>query len=252
MGRSRVLECIRHEVYAVEFPDLRLDLFGRERWSSCSPEFRFRIRTFQELYRRALERPCASVDGSRRTPAHDAVVRDDMVRDFGESFMLQLDPAALASILAHAAKVRPQTACGLLVGRGGLARREALVAEPAAALPADRARGRFDLHPGDWQRIDRAARGRGQDVVGVYCAGGDAKLALEATDTATAFEGYSYLVLDTSGATPRPFCFELTIHGTEVEPFEVAPVASSVATRPPLMAPMPQIDVKDLGGHQIH
>jgi len=165
--------------------------------------------------------------------------------------MLQLDPAALATLLAQAAKARPQPACGLLVGRGGLGRREALVAEAAAALPADRARGRFDLHPGDWQRIDRLARSRGQDVVGVFWAGDGAALSVLPTDATTAFEGYSYLVV-APGPAPRLFAFELTIHGTEVEPVEVAVVADGAASRPPPMAPMPRVDDKNAGGHQLH
>jgi hypothetical protein len=165
--------------------------------------------------------------------------------------MLRLDPAALATLLAHAAKARPQPAVGLLVGRGGMGRREALIAEVAAALPADRARGRFDLHPGDWQRIDRLARSRGQDVVGVWWAGDGAALSVQPTDATTAFEGYSYLVV-APGPAPRLFAFELTIHGTEVEPVEVAVVADSAAAPPPPMAPMPRVDDKNMGGHQLH
>ncbi len=166
--------------------------------------------------------------------------------------MLQLDPAALATILAHAAKARPQPACGLLVGRGGLGRREALVAEAATALPPDRARGRFDFHPGDWQRIDRKARELGQDVVGVWIAGAGAALSVQPADAATLFEGYSYLVVAPTDAAPRLFAFELTIEGTEVEPVEVAPVADAPRSRPPSMEPMPRVDDKDLGGHQLH
>jgi len=166
--------------------------------------------------------------------------------------MLQLDPAALATILSQASEARPQPACGLLIGRGGLGRREALVAEPASALPADRARGRFDLHPGDWQRIDRLARSRGQDVVGVYVAGEGVALALQPSDATTAFEGYSYLVVAPAPARPGLFAFELTIHGTEIEPIEVAPVPAATAQRPPSMAPMPRVDDKNLGGHQLH
>ena len=165
--------------------------------------------------------------------------------------MLQLDPAALATILAHAERARPRPACGLLIGRGGLGRREALLAEAATSVPSDRARGRFDLHPGDWQRIDRLARARGQDVVGVWLAGEDAALRVEATDAAAAFEGYSYLVVAPAAAAPKLFAFELTIDGTEVEPVEVAPVPESASGRPPPMAPMPRVDDKNLGGHQL-
>jgi proteasome lid subunit RPN8/RPN11 len=166
--------------------------------------------------------------------------------------MLQIDPAALAAILAHATRAAPQAACGLLVGRGGLGRREALSAEPAAAVPAERTRGRFDLHPSDWTRIDRAARGRGQDIVGVYCAQAGAQLAIEKSDAATVSEGYSYLVVAPGARAPQLFAFEQTIHGKEREPFEVAPVAAAPAARPPLMTPMPRPDDKNLGGHQMH
>lgn len=166
--------------------------------------------------------------------------------------MLQLDPAALAAILAHATRAAPARACGLLVGRGGLGRREAASAEPATALPDGRARGRFDLHPGDWQRIDRAARGRGQDVVGVYCAQVGTALSIEKSDAATSAEGYSYLVVVPAAPAPQLFAFEQTIHGSESEPVEVAPVAPPSAAKPPLMTPMPRPDDKDFGGHQVH
>lgn len=166
--------------------------------------------------------------------------------------MLQIDPAVLAAVLAHATSAAPERACGLLVGRGGLDRREAMSAEPATALPAGRARGRFDLHPGDWQRIDRAARGRGQDVVGVYCAQAGAALSIEKSDAAMAAEGYSYLVVAPGAPAPQLFAFEQTILGTEREPVEVAPVAPPSTTQPPLMTPMPRPDDKHLGGHQVH
>lgn len=166
--------------------------------------------------------------------------------------MLKIDPSALAAIVAHARKVAPQRACGLLIGRGGLARREALVAEEAATLAADRARGRFDLHPGDWQRIDRGARARSLDVVGVYCAVAGARTELEAKDAATVTEGYSYLVVDPSAAPPRLFAFELTILGTDSEPVEVGTIEQVQARPPPLMRPMPQVDDKNMGGHQLH
>jgi proteasome lid subunit RPN8/RPN11 len=166
--------------------------------------------------------------------------------------MLQIDPTALAAILAHAARAAPEKACGLLVGRGGLGRREAMRAEPAAAVPVERARGRFDLHPNDWQRIDRAARVLGQDVVAVYCAHAGATLAIEKSDAATVSEGYSYLVVAPASPAPQLFAFEQTILGKEREPVEVAPVAPAAASRPPLMSPMPRPDDKNLGGHQMH
>ena len=166
--------------------------------------------------------------------------------------MLQIDPKVLATILDHAARTAPLAACGLLVGRGGLGRREALCAEPAATVAPERARGRFDLHPSDWQRIDRAARARGQDVVAVYCARADATLAIEKADAATVSEGYSYLVVASGPPAPRLFAFEQTIHGKELEPVEVAPVAATGAPPPPLMTPMPRPDEKNLGGHQMH
>lgn len=102
--------------------------------------------------------------------------------------MLVIAPEVLREIEQAAVAATPEAACGLLVGRGGLAARVVTAARPARPHEKKRA---FGVHPLDYQKIDEEARGQGLDVLGFYyCDAGEP----EELRASAGFEGYSYLV----------------------------------------------------------
>jgi proteasome lid subunit RPN8/RPN11 len=109
--------------------------------------------------------------------------------------MLILDAKVLTDIRAHCEEVYPRRACGLLVGRGGMGKRLAFRSHRIRDRLEDSKGDRFELHPLEYKAVDEAARGAGEDVVGVYHSHPDASADASPLDAETAWEGYSWLVI---------------------------------------------------------
>jgi proteasome lid subunit RPN8/RPN11 len=88
----------------------------------------------------------------------------------------------------------PQETCGLLVGStvGHATLVEDLV--QARNLNFVRARDRYELAPEDFLSIERAARERGLEIVGVWHSHPDHPAVPSATDREGAWAGWSYLI----------------------------------------------------------
>ena len=76
---------------------------------------------------------------------------------------LELASEALAALLAHAARVAPHEACGLLLGKGA----RITEARPAGNAAPDPAR-HFEIDPQALIDAHRAERGGGPRVIGYY------------------------------------------------------------------------------------
>lgn len=108
---------------------------------------------------------------------------------------LRLPPELRTELLQRAARAHPEEACGLLVGHE---RRDAVVVvrvDTAANLEHSRRRDRYTLDPRDFIRIERAARGDGLEVVGVWHSHPDAPARPSRRDLEGAWEGYSYVIV---------------------------------------------------------
>lgn len=89
----------------------------------------------------------------------------------------------------------PHEACGLLAGRQTGGRCEVSAVFQARNLATDRAHDRYRLDPEDYLAIDREARARGLDVVGVWHTHPDHPARPSQTDLAAAWPRMSYLIL---------------------------------------------------------
>ncbi|RMH15987.1 MAG: M67 family peptidase [Acidobacteria bacterium] len=93
----------------------------------------------------------------------------------------------------------PHEVCGLLVGTAAGEEVRVVEVHRARNRNTARARDRYDLDPADYLAIDRRARARGLDVVGVWHTHPDHPPRPSITDLEAAWEGYSYLILAVGG-----------------------------------------------------
>jgi len=94
----------------------------------------------------------------------------------------------------RAARGYPDETCGLLVGTVEGGRVRVVRAEAAGNLDRERARDRYALDPGDFVRIDAAARADGLDIVGIWHSHPDHPARPSDTDLERAWNGYGYLI----------------------------------------------------------
>ena len=88
----------------------------------------------------------------------------------------------------------PHEVCGLLVGKARGSVVEVAHVARARNLERDRAADRFVLDPGDFVRVDAEARRAGREIVGIWHTHPDHPARPSATDLASAWEGYSYVI----------------------------------------------------------
>ncbi len=140
-------------------------------------------------------------------------------------------PAALSSLVlpermrrvldARALGGYPDEVCGLLVGRvvDGVAHVERIT--DARNLETERSSDRFTLDPGDWMRADSVARREGLEIVGIWHTHPDHPARPSETDLASAWEGYSYLILSVNrGRVEAARSWRLAGQGFIEEPIE--------------------------------
>jgi proteasome lid subunit RPN8/RPN11 len=107
-----------------------------------------------------------------------------------------LPAAALAEIRAHCARVRPEEACGLLLGADG----EVARVEPAENVAEDRRR-RFEVDPRLLLRLHRELRGGPLAVLGVYHSHPEGRPEPSAVDLAKALDpALVWLIVGADGA----------------------------------------------------
>lgn len=125
---------------------------------------------------------------------------------------LILPRSALEAIRRHGERDYPNECCGLLLGAapGGAAR---AVREAQALRNANTAspRNRFDFDPAEHLEAQRAARGRGLEVIGFYHSHPDHPAQPSQYDLDhAAWPGYSYLIVSIrQGAAAEANSFEL-------------------------------------------
>ncbi len=133
--------------------------------------------------------------GSRKRAAAAAVTPDaetapNRAAPAGE---MRLPGAEAHRIGRRAAAVRPREACGVLLGERAA---EGVTVHRAAFcrnIDPDPER-RYELHPRDFLRWDRAAARRGWEVVGIWHSHPDGGPSPSATDRERAWRGWDYLI----------------------------------------------------------
>ena len=127
--------------------------------------------------------------------------------------MLTITPAIRAHIENHAVETYPHECCGVIVGRVSGDAREGVEAHRTGNLNTERAHDRFELDPKDFVRLDREAREQGLDIIGIYHSHPDHPARPSETDLASAWAGYSYVIVAVNQGAPGDFhSFELVDH----------------------------------------
>ena len=126
--------------------------------------------------------------------------------------MIIIAEELLAKIYAHARRAYPHECCGILTGEGGCGRVKAVY--PVRNLNRRRAHDRYELDPGQFQRIDDEARAAGLSVLGFYHSHPDHPAEPSEFDTRRAWEGYSYLIVAVAGGEKvQASCWKLNGQG---------------------------------------
>lgn len=109
--------------------------------------------------------------------------------------MLVLSSAQLAQVRAHARAAAPAECCGLLIGRDAPAGR---VIARLAPVPND-APDAYAIPPASYAAAERAARGDGQGVCGVYHSHPAGPPQPSTRDVERAWPGLDYLIVGADG-----------------------------------------------------
>ena len=110
-------------------------------------------------------------------------------------------PAALRHELWQLVEASyPFEACGLLLGRVGDTRIDTVRIYPARNLNRDRPEDRYLLDPRGFLAADQAARAHGLEIVGIWHSHPNSPARPSSTDLDAAWEGYSYLIISTTGS----------------------------------------------------
>ncbi|MHB8554226.1 MAG: M67 family metallopeptidase [Candidatus Dormibacteria bacterium] len=96
----------------------------------------------------------------------------------------------------------PYEGCGVLVGTSGPATEVTEVVQ-GHNLVVDRRHDRYELDPRDIITAERAARARGEEVVGFYHTHPDHPARPSQFDTDRAWPGYHYVVIAVDGGRQR-------------------------------------------------
>lgn len=174
--------------------------------------------------------------------------------------MLYLPPSAHREIVAAAQAAYPYECCGLLLGQllpatGDPNQRQVMDAitlpnrwdqqaqvytdnlDTTAAdshAPLDQRR-RYSIDPQDWLRVQRQARNRQLDIIGVYHSHPDHGAVPSECDRRLAWPQYSYIIAAVMGGTVVDMrSWQLNEDG-QFEP-EAIKILSSLTTKGPLMS----------------
>jgi proteasome lid subunit RPN8/RPN11 len=111
---------------------------------------------------------------------------------------LDITPAAVDAIVAHARRDAPNECCGLLVGHGAMIDRAVATLNDAAS-PARR----YRINPSDHFDLIRELRGTDRQIVGAYHSHVRTEAAPSATDLAEAWPApFVYLIVSLKEARP--------------------------------------------------
>ncbi|MBI2566035.1 MAG: M67 family metallopeptidase [Candidatus Schekmanbacteria bacterium] len=136
----------------------------------------------------------------------------------------------LAAMIAHAEETYPHECCGLFAG-DRQARRVDTV-HRAANLNQERARDRYELDPQDFLAFDRALRGTGREILGVYHSHPDHPAIASETDRSRAWPDYSYIIVSVQGgrvADVKSWVYDLDSERFFAENFTLEPAPGSAS-----------------------
>ena len=105
--------------------------------------------------------------------------------------MLHVEKQAWDAMVSHAEKIFPKECCGVMVGTDGVVKD----AVPLANVYTGPQEDFFVMDPQDLNRVDREARARGMDVLGVYHSHPNCDAYFSKRDLEHSCSWFSYVVL---------------------------------------------------------
>ena len=105
--------------------------------------------------------------------------------------MLHVEKQAWDAMVSHAEKIFPKECCGVMVGTDGVVKD----AVPLANVYTGPQEDFFVMDPQDLNRVDREARSRGLDVLGVYHSHPNCDAYFSKRDLEHSCSWFSYVVL---------------------------------------------------------
>jgi proteasome lid subunit RPN8/RPN11 len=131
--------------------------------------------------------------------------------------MIYISRAVYDEMLSHSNEAYPHECCGVLVGKCG-PERTVIKAYRTENINKERAQDRYEIAPGEFNRIDREARGGGLDVLGFYHSHPDHPDRPSIFDRDRGQAGYSYIIVSLTGR--GKISVKSWIFNEEGEPFE--------------------------------
>ncbi|GAV19706.1 Mov34/MPN/PAD-1 family protein [Mariprofundus micogutta] len=109
----------------------------------------------------------------------------------------------------------PHEICGLLVGNISDNSWNICEVHQVANLNDERAADRFMLDPAGYQAVDKALRGSGMEIVGVYHSHPNCPAKPSPTDLESAWDGFAYPIVSICDGTAADFkCWSLNSAAT--------------------------------------
>ena len=114
--------------------------------------------------------------------------------------MIRIDPVLLGELRRHGEETYPHESCGVLVGRRAGEVRLATGVVRCGNGRHDSPHNRYVIDPRELLRIEKAARARGEEIVGFYHSHPDHPARWSPTDLAEAhWLGCSYVITRVAG-----------------------------------------------------
>lgn len=109
--------------------------------------------------------------------------------------MIEIESEPWAVMVQHAERTFPNECCGAMLGRIHTDKKTVTDAVPLENSFAGEQAERYELRPEDLLAADRAARGSGLDLIGIYHSHPDCDAYFSKTDLENSCPWYSFVVL---------------------------------------------------------
>jgi proteasome lid subunit RPN8/RPN11 len=109
--------------------------------------------------------------------------------------MIEIDTKPWQTMVLHAERTYPNECCGVMLGRTLDGKKVVTEALPLENSYQGERRQRYELRPEDLLAADKAARGRGLDLVGIFHSHPDCDAYFSKADLQNSCPWYSFVVL---------------------------------------------------------
>jgi proteasome lid subunit RPN8/RPN11 len=109
--------------------------------------------------------------------------------------MIEIAQNAWQTMVSHAERIYPNECCGVLLGHSGGVRRDVIEAMALENTWTGPQGDHYEIRPEDLMQVEKDARARGLDVVGIFHSHPDCAAYFSETDLKNSCPWYSFVVL---------------------------------------------------------